>query len=142
MFMADVVVALEHETIKTLGSIRLPMVQVETLDFKNITNEIILMFQWHFRSAADLSLHIFDDPVDYQLRMQLRKMTATRDKSNDLQIWSTTVLEFTVLVHKSNDNISFSSLRSPFIMSFLSAQIAVLLQKLSLNRFIHQTISR
>jgi hypothetical protein len=39
--MADAVAALEHEAVKTLGSTRLPTVQVETLELKNIMNEII-----------------------------------------------------------------------------------------------------
>jgi hypothetical protein len=44
IFMADAVAALKHETIKTLGSTKLSTVQVETLELKNITNEIISMF--------------------------------------------------------------------------------------------------
>jgi hypothetical protein len=54
IFMAVVVAALKHETVKTLGSTRLPTVQAETLELKNIMNEIIPIFQLHFRSAADL----------------------------------------------------------------------------------------
>jgi hypothetical protein len=84
IFTADAVAALEHETIKTLGSTRLPAVQVETLDFKNIMNEIIPMFQWNFRSAADLYLIILHDPADYQHQMRLKKMTVTRDKANNM----------------------------------------------------------
>jgi hypothetical protein len=66
-------------------------------------NEIIPINEWHFRSAADLNLPIRDDPADYQDRVQLRKMTAKRDKSNNVQIWSTTALEFTATVHKPKD---------------------------------------
>jgi hypothetical protein len=36
MFMADVVTALEHKIIKTLGGKRLPAVQVEILEPKNM----------------------------------------------------------------------------------------------------------
>jgi hypothetical protein len=92
IFMADTVATLENETVKTLGSTKLPTVQVETLKLKNIMNETIPMFQWNFRSAADLKLPILNDSADYQHRMQLRKMTATRDKSNDVQRCSTTAL--------------------------------------------------
>jgi hypothetical protein len=45
IFMADAVVTFEHETVMTLGSARIPTVQVETLELKNIMNEIIPMFQ-------------------------------------------------------------------------------------------------
>jgi hypothetical protein len=92
---ADAIAALEHKTIKTLSSNRLPPVQVETLEPKKIINEIIPMNEWHFRSAADLNLSVLDDSADYQHREQLKKMTANRDKSNDAQRWSTTALEFT-----------------------------------------------
>jgi hypothetical protein len=44
IFMADVVAALEYETVKTQGSTKLPTVQVETLELNNIMNEIIPMF--------------------------------------------------------------------------------------------------
>jgi hypothetical protein len=44
IFIVDTVAAPEHETSKTLGSTRLPTVQVETLEIKNIMNEIIPMF--------------------------------------------------------------------------------------------------
>jgi hypothetical protein len=54
IFMADAVAALEYKTVKTLGSTRLSTVQVETLGLKNIMNEVILMFQWHFYSATDI----------------------------------------------------------------------------------------
>jgi hypothetical protein len=50
------------------------------------------MFQWHFRSAADLNLPILNDPADYQHQMQFKKMTATRDKANNVQRWPTTAL--------------------------------------------------
>jgi hypothetical protein len=43
IFMADAVAALEYETVKTLVSTRLHTVQVETLELKNIMNEIIPM---------------------------------------------------------------------------------------------------
>jgi hypothetical protein len=33
IFMADAVAALEHKTVKTLGSTKLPIVQVETMAF-------------------------------------------------------------------------------------------------------------
>jgi hypothetical protein len=66
MLMTDAVVALKHETIKTLGRARLPAVQIETLELKNITYEIILKGQVHFCSAADLNLPILNDSADYQ----------------------------------------------------------------------------
>jgi hypothetical protein len=47
------------------------------------------MNEWHFRPAADLNLPILDDPADYQHRLQLRKMIVNRDKSNNVQRWST-----------------------------------------------------
>jgi hypothetical protein len=43
IFMADTVATLEHKTVKTLGSTRLPTVQVKTLELKTIMNEIIPM---------------------------------------------------------------------------------------------------
>jgi hypothetical protein len=43
IFMADAVAALKHETVKTLGSTRLPMVLIETLELKNKINGIVLM---------------------------------------------------------------------------------------------------
>jgi hypothetical protein len=98
--MADTVAILKHEIVKTLGSTKLPTVHVETLELKNIINEIIPMNEWHFHSAADLNLPILDDPAHYQHRIQLKNMTATRDKTNNVQRWSTTALEFTALVHK------------------------------------------
>jgi hypothetical protein len=70
IFTADVVAALEHETVKTLGSTKLPTVQVETLELKNTMNKLIPMLQWHFRSAYDLNLPILDDPADYQHQMK------------------------------------------------------------------------
>jgi hypothetical protein len=70
IFMADAVVTLKHETVKTLGSTRIFMVQVETLKLKKIRNEIIPMNVWHFRSEASLNLPILDDPADYQHRIQ------------------------------------------------------------------------
>jgi hypothetical protein len=66
MAKALAVAALEHETVKTLGSTRLPTVQVEALKLKNIMNKIKPMFQWHFRSAADLNLPILNDSAGYQ----------------------------------------------------------------------------
>jgi hypothetical protein len=45
MFMADALAVLEHATIKTLGSIRLPTVKIETMELKKITNEIVSMGQ-------------------------------------------------------------------------------------------------
>jgi hypothetical protein len=45
IFIADTVAALEHKTVKILGSTRLPTVQVEILELKNIMNDIIPMFQ-------------------------------------------------------------------------------------------------
>jgi hypothetical protein len=116
VFMADAAAALEHEIVKTLGSYRLPSVQVETLELKSIMNEIIPMNEWHFRSAAELNLPILDDPADYQHRMQLRKMTATKDKSNDLQRWSTTALEFTASVHKPKDKLYWAAARRALLM--------------------------
>jgi hypothetical protein len=74
-------------------------------------NEIIPMNEWHFRSAADLNLPILDDPADYQHRMQLKKMTANRDKTNDAQRWSTTALEFTASVHKPKDKSYWAAAR-------------------------------
>jgi hypothetical protein len=65
IFMANAVAVLKHATVKTLGSIRLPAVQVETLKFKQIMNKIIPMNEWHFHSAADLNLPILDDLADY-----------------------------------------------------------------------------
>jgi hypothetical protein len=44
IFMADVVAAFKHETIKVLGS----TFQVETLELKNIMNEIIPINEWLF----------------------------------------------------------------------------------------------
>ena len=41
MFMADSVAALEHQTKTKLGKTRLPEIEVETLNLKNIMNEII-----------------------------------------------------------------------------------------------------
>jgi hypothetical protein len=41
LFMADVVAALKHETIKTLGSTRLSTVKVKIMKLKNIINEIL-----------------------------------------------------------------------------------------------------
>jgi hypothetical protein len=55
--MADAVAAFEHETVKTLGSTRLPSVQVETLKLKNIMNEIIPMNEWYFRSAYEAMVY-------------------------------------------------------------------------------------
>jgi hypothetical protein len=63
IFMADTVAAFELETVKTLRSTRLPTVQVETLELKNIMNEIIPMNEWHFRSAADLKLLILNPHI-------------------------------------------------------------------------------
>jgi hypothetical protein len=48
IFMADAVAFIEHETVNTLGNTRILTVQVETLELKNIMNEIMPMFQWHF----------------------------------------------------------------------------------------------
>jgi hypothetical protein len=63
IFMADAVAAVEHETVKTLGSNKLPTVQVKTFELKNIMNKIIPIFQWHFCSAADLNVPILKDPA-------------------------------------------------------------------------------
>jgi hypothetical protein len=76
VFRADAVTAFEHEAVKTLSSTRLPTVQVETLECNNITNEIIPMNEWHFRSAADLNLPILDDSADYQHRSSLHQCTS------------------------------------------------------------------
>jgi hypothetical protein len=108
--------AYSWQNVKTLGSTRLPTVQVETLELKNIMNEIIPMLQWHFCSAADLNLPIVDNPADYQHRIQLRKMTATRDKSNGVQRWSTTALEFTASVHKPKDKSYLAAAKQAFIL--------------------------
>jgi hypothetical protein len=48
-------------------------------------NEIIPMFPLHFCSAADLNLPILDNPADYQYQKQLKKITVTREKANDVQ---------------------------------------------------------
>jgi hypothetical protein len=61
--MADVVAALKHETVKTLGSARLLTVQVEALKLKKIMN---------FCSAADLNLPVLDNPADYRHRVAVR----------------------------------------------------------------------
>jgi hypothetical protein len=45
MFIADAVASLEYEFVKTLGNTIIPTVQVKTLEFKNIMNEITSMFQ-------------------------------------------------------------------------------------------------
>jgi hypothetical protein len=74
------------------------------------------MFQWHFRSAADLNLLILDDPAGYQHRMQLKKMTATRDKASNVQRWSTTALEFTASVHKPKDKSYWAAARQALIL--------------------------
>jgi hypothetical protein len=116
IFMTDAVEALKHETVRTLGSTRLPTVQVETLELKNIMNKIIPMSQWHFRSAADLNLPILDNPAEYQHRVQLKKMTVNRDKSNDAQRWSTTALEFTATVHKPKDKSYWAAARRALIV--------------------------
>jgi hypothetical protein len=52
-------------------------------------NEIIPMGQWDFYLAANLILPIHDDLVDYQNRMQLKKMITKRDETNDVQKSST-----------------------------------------------------
>jgi hypothetical protein len=41
IFMADAVAALKHEAMNTLSSTRLPTLQVEALELKNIMNQII-----------------------------------------------------------------------------------------------------
>jgi hypothetical protein len=79
-------------------------------------NEIIPMFQWHFRSAADLNLPILNDPADYQHQMQFKKMTATRDKANNVQRWPTTALKFTASVHKPNDKSYWAAARRALIV--------------------------
>jgi hypothetical protein len=53
IFMAGTVTALNHETIKTLSSTRISMIQVGTFELKNIMNEIIPMNEWHFCSAGE-----------------------------------------------------------------------------------------
>ena len=116
MFMADAVAALEHKTKRKLGDTRLPEVEVETLEFKNILNEIIPMFEWHFRLANDHNSPVFDDPIDHQHRAQLKKMTTNRDKANNVQRWSTTALEFTASVHKPNDNSYWAAARRALIV--------------------------
>jgi hypothetical protein len=85
IFMVDALAVLENKTVKTLGSTRLITVQVATLELKNIMNEIILMNEWHFRTAVDLNLPILDDPANYQHQMQLGKITVNRDISNSVQ---------------------------------------------------------
>jgi hypothetical protein len=85
IFIADVVTTFKHKTVKTLGSTRLTTVQVETLELKNIMNEIIPMNERHFRIAADLNLPNLDDPAAYQHRMQFKNMTDTRDEANTMQ---------------------------------------------------------
>jgi hypothetical protein len=65
-------------------------------------NETIPMNEWHFRSEADLSLPIMDNPAHYQHQMQLKKMNANRNKVNNMQRWSTTALKFVTSLHKSN----------------------------------------
>jgi hypothetical protein len=47
-------------------SSRLLTVQVETLELKNMINEIMPMNEWHFCSAAGLNLPIPDNPADVQ----------------------------------------------------------------------------
>jgi hypothetical protein len=114
--MVDTVVAFEHETVKTLDNTMLLMVQVETMKLKKIINEIIPLNEWYFRSAADLNLSILDDPAKYQHRVQLKKMTAKRDESNNAQRWSTTALEFTASVHKPKDNSFCAAARRALIV--------------------------
>jgi hypothetical protein len=76
IFMGD---AVAGNSPKTLGSLHLP-VQQEDLDLRNILNEIIPMFKWHFRSAADPNAIIWDYPEMHQHHAQLTKMTASRDR--------------------------------------------------------------
>jgi hypothetical protein len=116
IFMGDAVAALENETVKTLGSIRLPTVQVETLELKNIMNEIIPMFKRHIRSAADLKLPIFNDPADYQHQMLFKTITATRDKANNVQRWSTMALEFIASVNKPKDKSYWAAVMRALIV--------------------------
>jgi hypothetical protein len=111
IYMADMVAALEHKNIKTIGNTRLPAVQVETLELKNIMNEIISMIPWHFRSAPDLNLPILNKSADYQHRMQLKNMTATRYKANNVQRWPTTALEFNASVHKPKEKSYWKAAR-------------------------------
>ena len=116
IFMADVLASSATNVIKSLGSTRLPLVQVETLELSNIMNEIVRMFQWHFRSATDLNLPILDDPAEYQHSAQLLKMTTRRDKANNDQRWSSTALEFTASIHPPKDKSYWAAARRALIV--------------------------
>jgi hypothetical protein len=43
------------------------------------------------------------DPEMHQHHAQVKKMTANRDKFNNVQRWSKTALEFTATIHKPNN---------------------------------------
>jgi hypothetical protein len=48
--------------------------------------------------------------------MQLKKMTATRDKANNVQRWSTTALRFTASAHKPKDKFYWAAARWALIV--------------------------
>jgi hypothetical protein len=48
--------------------------------------------------------------------MQLKKMTAKRDESNNVQRWSTTALEFTASVHKLKDKSYWAAARRALLI--------------------------
>jgi hypothetical protein len=79
-------------------------------------NEIIPIFQWHFRSAADLNMPILHGPADYQYRVQLKKMTANRDKSNNVQQWSTMAVGLTASVNKPKNKSYCAAARRALIV--------------------------
>jgi hypothetical protein len=54
--LADKVAEGPRASNKTLGKTKLPTMHVDTLELKNIMNEIVPMYKWHFRSAHDLNL--------------------------------------------------------------------------------------
>jgi hypothetical protein len=112
IFMAD---AVAGNSPKTLGSLHLP-VQQEDLDLRNILNEIIPMFKWHFRSAADPNAIIWDDPEMHQHHAQLKKMTASRDRFNNVQRWTKTALEFTASIHKPKNQSYWAAARRALIV--------------------------
>jgi hypothetical protein len=48
--------------------------------------------------------------------MQLKKMTAKRDESNNVQRWSYTALEFTASVHKLKDKSYWAAARQTLMI--------------------------
>jgi hypothetical protein len=79
-------------------------------------NEIILLHQWHFRTADENKISFLNDLRYYQYCASFKAMTETRDTNNTEQRWTSTTFSFASKTHTPKDPSFWAAARCALII--------------------------